>query len=347
MDFLRATTHLAAMPQAAPNSRRVRHDVVFVHALDLPETISSYRYMSAIPAHEIGARFLRLAPDEAPDAFLGRTGAEVLVCGKAFENERLLQLCELARTQGRKVISWHCDLPATEAANDFSRRLIEQSDAVVVQTEAMAEFIASLSGRSADLIEECLEYPANTRTHFEPRRDPLQMLWYGHANNFDSIPSMLEALSTGVGANLSLLLLAGAPPPREIAAKLAHLKAPPLEAAWMQWSRAGQLQAMRGADIVLAPSIDGPAKQVKGHNRVSEALNQSCVVVAHPLPQYREFADFIVLERDMAAGIRRVLADPQLALERAAAGARVVRERFAPGVVARKWMALIDRVMAA
>jgi glycosyltransferase involved in cell wall biosynthesis len=322
---------------------RTRRDVVFVHALDLPETISSYRYMSIIPAQEIGARFLRIEPGESPDAFLDRIGGEVLVFGKPFEDDRVTAACERAKARGLKTISWHCDAPTAPGTLERLKRHSAASDAIVAQTAPMAAMIEALIGRRAHIIEECLEY-SPSRAHFQPGRDPVQLLWYGHLNNFDTLPEMLKSLARGVGANISLLMLSSAPAPDAVQAQLAGLRGPPFEAAWAMWSRQIQLQAMRSCDIVLAPSLDAPVKQVKGHNRVSEALNQGCVVVAHPLPQYAEFADFVFLERDMSEGVRRALADPEKALARAQAGAEAVRARFAPAAVARKWLALIERV---
>jgi glycosyltransferase involved in cell wall biosynthesis len=328
-------------PVSAP--ARARRDVVFVHAVDLPETIGSYRYMSMIPAHEIGARFLRIEASETPDAFLDRVGGEVLVFGKPFDDDRVTVACERAKARGLKTISWHCDAPTAPGALERLKRHSAASDALVAQTSPMAAMIEALIGRRADIIEEGLEYPPG-RALFQAERDPVQLLWYGHANNFDALPDMLQSLARGVGRNISLLMLASVRAPDTVQMQIAALRAPPFEATWAMWSRPAQLQAMRSCDIVLTPSLDTPAKRVKGHNRVSEALNQSCVVVAYPLPQYTELADFVLLDRDMGEGVRRALADPANALARARAGAEAVRARFAPEAVARKWLALIERV---
>jgi glycosyltransferase involved in cell wall biosynthesis len=330
------------MKPAAPARTRMPYDVVFVHGLDLPETVGSYRCMSIIPAQEIGARFLRLPPEESPDEFLDRIGGEVLVFGKPIGDARVIDVAERARARGVKVISWQCDLrPADEPQ---LRRQANASDAIVVQTVTMADMVARSIGRRPDLIEECLEYPPNGHAHFEHARDPLQLLWYGHANNFDTLGPMLASLEGGVGRRLSLLLMANGAPPPALAARLQGPAGRPLEMAFTPWSRALQLSAMRSCDIVLTPSLDAQAKYVKGHNRVSEALNQGCIVVAYPLPQYEEFADYVFLDRDMAAGVRRALADPDAALARARAGMAAVRTRFAPNVLAEKWLALIARV---
>jgi hypothetical protein len=172
------------------------------------------------------------------------------------------------------------------------------------------------------------------------------VLWYGHAANFDTLPVLLQSLERGVGKPVSLLLLSQTPLPEQIQSMLARMKGPAFDYAWMAWSRPLQMHVMRSCDAVLLPSMDAPAKNVKGHNRITEALNQVCVAIAHPLPQYREFEDFVFLDSDIGAGLRRALADPASSRSRAQAGAKAVRARFAPEVLALKWHALINKIAA-
>ena len=323
---------------------RTPHDVVFVHALDLPEMFSAFRYMSLIPAEQIGARVLRIRPDEAPDAFIDRADAAVYVFGKPLDHDLTTRVCERAKARGLKTISWHCDALGAPGVLERLQRHAGASDAMVVQTPTMAEMIAPYCAKPPEIIEESLEFPAFDQPHFSSARTPLQVLWYGHAANFDTLPGLLESLRKSVGKPISLLTLSLTPLPDSIQKTIAQMRGPNFDAVWLAWSRGLQMNVMRSCDVVLLPSLDVAAKNVKGHNRITEALNQNCVVAAHPLPQYREFSDYAYLTHDVGAGIRQALAEPEKAIARAAAGAAAVRKRFAPEVLAQKWLALIDRV---
>ncbi|MBI1237753.1 MAG: hypothetical protein GC199_00265 [Alphaproteobacteria bacterium] len=321
---------------------RIAQDAVFLHSLAVPDAIASYRYASLIPAAQLGCRVLDVPEGEAPAAFLDRVAPGLLVLGKPHENERCLDVAEEAKRRGIPIISWFCDLHIGDAIAKRVSRQIALSDAHVVQTEAMAGRLADQLPAPATIIEEALEYPPGA-VRFAPEPGALKLLWYGGAANFATLPKAIRSLSATGLPSIALTIVANQPPPsvRDLAAKglPRHLRI-----GFVPWSRAMQFQAMARSDIIIVPSDDGETKLVKGHNRVTEALNAGRVTIAHPLPQYLELAPHLFLARDMDEGLRAVLADRHGAAERTARGQAAVRARFAPEIVAQKWAALIARV---
>ncbi len=111
------------------------------------------------------------------------------------------------------------------------------------------------------------------------------------------------------------------------------------------WSLQAQYDAMQWCDFVFLPGLDDPGKQVKGHNRLVEAINAGRLALVHPQPQYRELGDYCWCSNDYSAGINWALAHPDRVLSRLVRGQEYIDTRFAPEVIAARWRSEIERVL--
>jgi hypothetical protein len=184
--------------------------------------------------------------------------------------------------------------------------------------------------------EEAIEYPRGA-AQFKPS-EPLKLLWYGHTANHDTLQAGISALAHAKVGPIDLMVISNAPP----GGMNGDLKAYGIRAAVEPWSITAQYEALIWCDCVFVPSLDTQDKLVKGHNRVVEAINAGRVAITHPLPQYRELADYSFCDANYGASIRAARADPKAALQKLEQGQRYIDTRFAPEVVAEKWGRLIE-----
>ncbi|NWG47136.1 MAG: hypothetical protein HXY25_11400 [Alphaproteobacteria bacterium] len=325
--------------------KRLGADIVFLHSEDLPEAHPSYRYSMLLPAQALGARVVRVPSEPDVEAFLAGLEPEGIVVAKPVTNDRAVTVAEAARARGLPVLSWTCDLPVNEAAAFRQRRLLAASDTVIVQTAAMADSLAGTLRAPVEVIEECLEFPPGT-VQFAPPEAATRLLWYGGISNFDTLGPMVHQLAGLTRRRLALCLVCAVPPRDLLALRDAGRWPQHIALRVLPYSAGNQLRALEDCDIVLVPSSDEPSKQLKGHNRVSTALNAGRAVIAHPLPPYRELGAYITLATDMAEGMEALLADPAAALARTRQGQAAVIARFGPEAVAAKWRAVIGATLA-
>ncbi len=78
-----------------------------------------------------------------------------------------------------------------------------------------------------------------------------------------------------------------------------------------------------------------------------ESIRAGRLAVAFPLSQYFELADYCWLGKRMSEGVNWAFAHPEEAVARITAGQSYIDTRFAPAVVARKWLGLFRNLLAA
>src|SRR5215467_12697161 len=316
-------------------------NAIFIYNTALPDVIASIRVVALVPGRYMGARVLHFGLGMAAAAFLDRHRPTVLILTKAFDHS-VVELAEAAVARRIPVVTTLCDLHLSGDGGRRNRRLCDLSQAIVVQTAAMADEVMQQFGKCCAIIEEAIEYPRE-QPRFAPNR-PLKLLWYGHAANHDTLASGIAALTeAGVGP-LSLMIVTNAMPefmnggfpsrPKDIGFEV------------VPWSVAAQYAALAWCDVVFIPSTDTPDKRVKGHNRVVEAINAGRLAITYPLPQYRELADYSLCGADYGASIRLSLSDPAGVLTRIENGQRYIDTRFACDVVADKWQRLIGGLLS-
>jgi hypothetical protein len=312
-------------------------DVIWVIENTNSDHIASVRHMSVIPARTLGGRVASFLEGDDPDAFLAREKPRLLFFNKIF-SDRPIRLAERAAAHGIPVVAiltdWHFENPRTRA-------LAAVADKLVVQTPFMAAAVRQELGRESIVIEECYEGPRG-EPRFTPNR-PLRLLWYGHRHNLDTVNGGLRQIARLVGIGMTIRMVTNAHPD-EIAAALKGLPEPrsPVELESEPWSLEREYEGAAWTDIVLIPSVDRPDKQVKGHDRLVQAIHAGRLAVAFPLLPYLDLGGGCWLGADIAEGIEWALANPAAVLERIREGQRYIDRRFSPEALAPKWTAAIE-----
>jgi hypothetical protein len=228
----------------------------------------------------------------------------------------------------------------------FYAEVLQICDAVVVNSERMAELIAPRTPRRPVVIEDAI-LGATSGAGFAPG-ERLELLWFGHPTNLAYLDACMPGLAAfAAECRCRLTVVTEASPNVERWVRnLQSRHAPALEARLVAWSLEATRTALQSCDLVLIPSNPAdPFKAGASANRVAEALNAGRFPVASPLQSYRQFADAAWLAPDLVAGIRWALANRDAVLARIRRGQAQVSEKFAAGRIGRQWGELFDDLM--
>jgi hypothetical protein len=313
--------------------------------------LASLRYRVLSPARYLESRghrsqFQRL--DQRPDnQQIDHTlRADVVVVSKILAAGSI-ELAERAQRLGARVVVDLCDdhFDTPDLAPAY-RTLCERADRVIASTSAMAEVIASRTGRRATIIDDPYEGPLGV-PRFEPQADATRLLWFGHPVNFDTIVDMgpkLAALARANDGQLLSLHVVTDPTNNGFRAFLDELNrdhAPRLTARFTVWNPEATWQALAECDIVVVPSLPSAKKLVKSPNRVVEPLRAGRFVAAYPLPSYVELGDYIWLGPNVADGVRWALKNPAEVRRRLTAAQSHLDRRYSPLATGRAWEAAL------
>ena len=210
----------------------------FIHWGD--KNAASWRYRAKIPAGDWASQ--------------NDLTADTLIFAKPQANE-LMDMAR-AKARGAWVVVDFCDDHFDWLHYQEALRL---ADAVTCSTTEMARRIKDL-GRDAIVIADPYEYP-----EMPPHCNGVNLLWYGHHVNRDSLQRILpdiEGYPLRVVSNFD-----GAIP----------------------WSKETMLEEFAQADIVVIPAT----VPYKSANRAIEAIRQGCYVVAEPHPALEGFPIYI------------------------------------------------------
>jgi hypothetical protein len=312
---------------------------------DNPESMSSYRYNAFIPAAQLGGQVL-LYDRGAPDAFLDQYALDaVIICKPVIlttEARNKHPLVDLALACKKRripvcfhICDWHFDIPVYKMLTDIS-------DLVVVQTRPIADAVREFFGRVPAIIEEPFEGPRG-QARLKPRKT-LNLIWYGHASNLDTLAVGLQQLH-----RLSVVFKLTIVTNELDSARLVFdsVAKPPflVERAIVPFTLERQWKEIAAADMVIIPGFFAKEKNVKGHNRLIQSIHSGRLAVVFPLPQYQELSDYCVCQEDIAEGIGWALQRRMTAQKRVRAGQAYIDQRFSPGVVAARWREEILRMI--
>lgn len=230
----------------------------------------------------------------------------------------------------------------------FYAEVLKICDAVIVNSERMAEMIAPHTRQRAVVIEDAI-LGEMSRPEFAPGKR-LELLWFGHPTNLHYLDARFEGLARFARerrCRLTIVTEGG----RE-AAKWTHdiqvRFAYAFETQFIPWSLEAMPAALRKCDLVLIPSDPAdPFKAGASANRIAEALNAGRFPVASPLQSYLQFADAAWLGQDLVEGIHWALANGDEVLARIGRGQALVREKFAADRIGRQWHDLFERLLSA
>jgi len=229
----------------------------------------------------------------------------------------------------------------------FYAEVLRICDAVVVNSERMAEMIAPHTPRRVLVIEDAILSKMGG-PEFAPG-ERVELLWFGHPTNLDYLEARFEDLAQFARERrCRLTIVTGGGREAEqwaqdIPARFAHA----FESRFVPWSLEAMAVALRECDLVLIPSDPAdPLKAGASANRIAEALNAGRFPVASPVPSYLAFAEAAWLGQDLVQGIEWALANRDEVLARIRRGQAVVEERFAANRIGRQWRQLLERLVS-
>jgi hypothetical protein len=265
--------------QAQQNDR-----VSFIHFGDYWS--ASWRYRAKIPSGDW--------------ASLNDLTAGTLVFAKPQAHE-LMDMAR-AKARGARVIVDFCDDHFDWTHYAEALRI---ADAVTCPTQEMAKRIKAL-GYEATVIPDPFEYE-----EMPPHCTGVNLLWYGHAVNKQSLQRILpdiEEYPLRVVSNF-----AGAIP----------------------WSHETMLKEFARADIVIIPATD----TYKSPNRAIEATRQGCFVVAEPHPALDGFPGIWI--GNIKEGIKWTT--QRNVWRNISAAQKFVMEKYSPQIVIDAWKTITKR----
>jgi glycosyltransferase involved in cell wall biosynthesis len=257
------------------------------------------------------------------------------------------QACLTARDNRCPLVLDICDYPFKKnpVVQAFYTQALKICDAVVVNSERMAELMAPHVSRRPVVIDDAI-LGTMRNTEFAPA-GRLRLLWFGHGTNLRYLDPCLEALVRFAGQRPCRLTIVteGGFGAEAVTQDMDARFAPALEARFVEWSLEAMAAALRRCDLVLIPSDPSdPFKAGVSANRIAEALKAGRFPVASPVPSYLAFSDSGWLGDDLTEGIQWALANPVEVRARIRRGQALVSEKFAPERIGQQWRALFENL---
>ena len=298
--------------------------------------LASVRYRLLLPSAALAAQGCDSRVTAIPRSANRRTlmerfrGAHAVVLGKVFAPEQagqVLALVESLKQERVPVIADYSDDHfAHPALGGMYRTLAASVDAVVASTPTLADAARAHTRAHVSVVTDPVEGERGEPR--VPNAPPYRLLWFGHPTNLDTLQYGLPQLK---GHDLSLVSAAGSGAER-------------LGARFRPWTTQAVFDELRECDAVFIPSNPhDPRKAAKSPNRFTESVWAGRFVLAHPLPAYRELADFGWVGDDLGDGARWLAAHPDEALARIRSGQAAVGERFSPRAIGEGWKAAIEQ----
>lgn len=277
--------------------------------------------------------------------------AKICVVPKFFFDVPLgpwLDACLAAKRHGCRLVVDISDYPFKKPPPipEFYSEVLRICDAVVVNSERMAELMAPHIAHRPQIIEDAI-----LGSMGEPVFAPgvkLELLWFGHPTNLRYLVPNIEPLARFAlkqRCRLTVVTEYSAEIAQNIQAINAHF-APDLNAQLIPWSLETQRGALQECQLVLIPSDPADAfKAGASANRIAEALNAGRFPVASPLPSYLPFSEAAWVGQDLVQGIEWALAHRDEVIARIRRGQALVGAKFAADWVGRQWRELFESLV--
>lgn len=277
--------------------------------------------------------------------------AKICVVPKFFFDVPLgpwLDACLAAKRHGCRLVVDICDYPFKKPRPipEFYSEVLRICDAVVVNSERMAELMAPHTAHRAHIIEDAI-----LGSMGEPAFAPgvkLELLWFGHPTNLRYLDASIEPLARFAlkqRCRLTVVTEYSADLARGIQAVNARF-APAFDAQLIPWSLEAQRGALQECQLVLIPSDPADAfKAGASANRIAEALNAGRFPVASPLPSYLPFSEAAWVGQDLVQGIEWALANRDKVIARIRRGQALVRAKFTAERVGHQWRELFESLV--
>lgn len=300
------------------------------------DTMASARYRIVLPGDALKARGHEvLAVDSylSPADYSKEKKSDWHIFGKHFNPEVDQGTAQLVKDAGDKVVFDVCDNHFGNQFSSYYRGMCELADLVTCNTPTMKEIILKETGKHAHIIDDPYEYPEE-EARFIPNQNPINLLWYGHFVNLNTVQPMVQQLKQ-LEENISLCVISNMQPQQPTVDKNVFL-------SFLSWSPPTQKNMLEWCNYVVLPTdLNDPTKRTKSHNRLVEGIRSGRFVLAQPLPSYEAFKDFAWVGEDISDGICWADENPDLALERIKKGQEYLRENLSPDCIAQQWENLL------
>lgn len=311
----------------------------------LTSNLASMRYRVLMPIErltEYKHRLVTLVSDASPEQFNTIIDTDVLIFSKGFltSNEAL---AHAAKLNGARIIFDICD---NHFDNPFHSshylKMAAIADQVVCNTPHMAQVAAPYCARPPIIIEDPYEGAQGTAS-FSPQAR-LQLLWFGHHSNLDSLEDCLPDVMNFAKTQqpLDLTVLTSKTPGLDAfcqdvnAAYGTHITMQP-----KLWSLDAQWQEIAACDAIIIPSLQNDRKFVKSANRMIEGLRAGKPVIAQPMPAYLPFHSWMPQHKLISHGLAWLMQN-QANIPRLISDAQsYIEQHYAPAVIASQWESLL------
>ena len=323
----------------------------------LESPLASIRLRAAVAAREWRMRgnenLFRVPDDTRSAGDFDPAAASICVVTKFTVDAPLepwLAACRAAKRSGCPLVVDVSDYPFEKQppVPEFYAEALKICDAVVVNSERMAEMVAPRTPHRVTVIEDAV-LGEMQNPEFAPR-ERLELLWFGHPSNLDYLEACFEGIarfSRSRRCRLTIVTVGGEAAAEWTRGIPAHFENA-FDTQFIPWSLEVMPVAFRNCDLVLIPSDPAdPFKAGASANRLAETLNAGRFAVASPLRSYQQFADAAWLGPDLMQGIEWALAHRSEVVERIRRGQALVAERFAATAVGQRWRELFESLLSA
>ena len=318
-------------------------DVTGDHPLSM---VASVRYRVLIPMRELAARghdvtVLPIDSEAQLDRLRDLGGVDVIVIWKFSAVPGLFRtVIEIAHAKGAKVAYDLCDDHFDHPTfGPLYLSTCRSADLVVAATPMLADTIATRTGRIASVIPEPFEGP-KAAARWAPGADRMNLLWFGHSVNLDTIESAVPKL-VDYGAKRPLALTVVTISKTDLLGQFKQFNQRHrhrLSLRYVEWSLEATWRELGATDIVVIPqNMSDRARIAKSPNRLIESMWAGRFVVASPIPSYVEFGEWAALFEDTCEGLDWVLAHQDALEPRIKGGQDYIAAHYSPSVIADRW----------
>ena len=209
----------------------------------------------------------------------------------------------------------------------------------VASTPMLAEAIAARTGRLASVIAEPFE-GAKAAARWAPGANRMNLLWFGHWANLDTIEKAVPAL-LDYGAKHPLALTVVTIAQTDLLRRFKQFNQHHrhrLSLRYVAWSLEATWRELGATDIVVIPqNMSERTRIAKSPNRLIESIWAGRFVVASPIPSYAEFGEWAALHEDICEGLDWALAHEDAVVPRIKAGQDYIATHYSPSVIADRW----------
>lgn len=280
----------------------------------LTSTLASLRYRVLAPVARMGGghnhQIIPIGAGSPQTRAEAALKSDAIIFSKSFDasNE---DLARSAKARGIPVIFDVCDnhYDHPEHGRHY-RAMTELADQVICSTEEMKCVAETYAQAPPIVINDPHEGPRGA-PRFQPG-ERLQLLWFGHPTNLDSLQASLDDLA-GYSRRRPVSLRIMTTANDQLTAVCATLSAqygPSFEVSAEAWSLDAQWAALAACDAVVIPTLQTQQKKVKSANRLVEGLWAGRPVIAQPSPAYLPYQRWTPVCETLSEGLAALEAEP-------------------------------------